>query len=239
MDETPWQAETPAHDEDDETPWQAETSARDEDDETRVVVQEEVEVSRREAHLIDRRAGWAAHNWGWLLALGVIAIVFGIVVLSHAFGSLSSLVWLTGLFLVFMGVAQLVTLGRGGPRGAHLGAAAIAIVGGIVLLAWPGETLKVVAFVAGITVLLWGVVRAFAAFRGPLESRNHEAGVGIALIVLGLLMMVWPGATVTLVGVFVGLIAIVWGVVMVLGSFNLRKAGRHWQELRARAREVR
>jgi len=52
--------------------------ARDERDDGLVVVQEEVAVSRREAHLIDRRAGWAAHNWGWLLALGAIAIVFGI-----------------------------------------------------------------------------------------------------------------------------------------------------------------
>jgi len=63
-------------------------------------------VSRREAHLLDRRAGWAAHNWGWLLAFGLIAVVLGIVVLSHAFGSLGALVWLTGLFLLFMGVAN-------------------------------------------------------------------------------------------------------------------------------------
>jgi uncharacterized membrane protein HdeD (DUF308 family) len=247
MDDTPSGHETPSEHEPSEhatprehwMPRQDDRPARDEGDDRLVVVQEEVAVSRREAHLIDRRAGWAAHNWGWLLALGAIAIVFGLVVLSHAFGSVSSLVWLTGLFLVFMGVAQLVTLGRGGPRGAHFAAAAIAIVGGIVLLAWPGETLKVVAFVAGVTVLLWGVVRAFAAFNGPPETRSHDAAVGIALIVLGILMMVWPGATVTLIGVFVGLIAIVWGVVMVLGSLKLRKAGRRWQEMREKSRAAR
>ena len=88
-------------------------------------------------------------------------------------------------------------------------------------------------------MLLWGVVRTLAAFRGPLETRSHDAAVGIALIVLGLLMMVWPGATVTLIGVFVGLIGIIWGIVMVLGAFRLRKAGRRWEEMRARAREVR
>ncbi len=208
-------------------------------DDDRIVVQEEIAMSRREAHLRDRRAGWAAHNWGWLLAFGVIAVVFGIVVLSHAFGSLGALVWLTGLFLLFMGVAQLVTMGRGGARGAHLAGAVVAIVGGIVLLAWPGETLKVVAVVAGITVLAWGVVRAVAAFGGPRETRGHDAAVGIALIVLGLLMVVWPGATVTLIGVLVGLAAIAWGVVMVIGAFNLRKAGRRWQAVRERNRAAR
>jgi uncharacterized membrane protein HdeD (DUF308 family) len=208
-------------------------------DDGRIIVREEVAVSRREAHLLDRRAGWAAHNWGWLLALGLIAVVFGCVVLSHAFGSLGALVWLTGLFLLFIGVSQLVTMGRGGSRGGHLAGAVVAIVGGIVLLAWPGETLKVVAFVAGITVLAWGIVRALAAYRGPREERGHDVVVGIALIVLGILMMAWPGATVTLIGVLVGLAAIAWGVVMVIGAFNLRKEGRRWRELRAKARVAR
>jgi len=148
-------------------------------------------------------------------------------------------VWLTGLFLLFMGVAQLVTMGRGGAQRAHVAGAVVAIVGGIVLLAWPGETLKVVAVVAGLTVLAWGVVRVVAAFCGPRATRSHDIAVGIALVVLGLLMMVWPGATVTLIGVFVGLAAIVWGVVMVIGAFNLRKTGRHWRELRAKTRAAR
>jgi uncharacterized membrane protein HdeD (DUF308 family) len=208
-------------------------------DDDRVVVQEEVALSRREAHLLDHQAGWAAHNWGWLLAVGLIAIVFGIVVLSHAFGSLGTLVWLTGLFLLFMGVAQLVTMGRGGARSAHLAGALVAVVGGVVLLAWPGETLKVVAVVAGITFLAWGIVRAATAYGGPHETRTNDVAAGVALIILGVIMMAWPGATITLVGVFVGLIAIVWGAVMVAGAFNLRKSGRRWQELRAKSRVAR
>jgi uncharacterized membrane protein HdeD (DUF308 family) len=213
-----------------------ETLAHDDD---RIIVQEEIAVNRRKAHLLDRQAGWAAHNWGWLLAFGLIAVVFGIVVLSHAFGSLGALVWLTGLFLLFAGVAQLVTMGRGGATSAHVAGAGIAVAGGIVLLAWPGETLKVVAVVAGITFLAWGIVRAATAVGGPRETRGHDVAMGIALIVLGILMMAWPGATITLIGVFVGLVAIVWGAVMVIGALNLRKSGRRWRELRAKARVAR
>ena len=205
----------------------------------KLIIQEEVAVSGRQAHLLDRQAGWAAHNWGWLLGLGLIAIVFGIVVLSHAFGSLSALVWLTGLFLLFMGFAQLITMGRGGATAAHIAGAVIAIVGGIVLLAWPGETLKVVAWVAGITFLVWGIVRAATAFGGPHDTRTHDVAVGVALIILGVIIMAWPGATITLIGVLVGLVAIVWGVVMVIGAFNLRRSGRRWRELREKARLAR
>jgi uncharacterized membrane protein HdeD (DUF308 family) len=209
------------------------------DDEGHLVIQEEVTVSRRQAHLLDRQAGWAAHNWGWLLGLGLIAIVFGVVVLSHAFSSLGALVWLTGLFLLFIGLAQLITMGRGGAMRAHVAGAVIAIVGGIVLLAWPGETLKVVAFVAGITFLIWGIVRAATAFGGPQDTRTHDVAVGVALIILGVIIMAWPSATITLIGVLVGLVAIVWGVVMVIGAFNLRATGRRWRELREKARVAR
>jgi uncharacterized membrane protein HdeD (DUF308 family) len=232
MEERHHEAGMPPHDSDD-----AATPFPHDDD--RIVVQEEVSFSRAQAHLLDHQAGWAAHNWGWLLGLGLFAIVFGVIVLSHAFGSLGALVWLTGLFLLFMGIAQLVTMGRGGARGAHLAGALVALVGGIVLLVWPGETLKVVAVVGGLTFLVWGIVRAATAFGGPHDTRTHDVAVGVALIVLGVIIMAWPGATITLIGVLVGLVAIVWGVVMVIGAFNLRASGRRWRELREKARLAR
>jgi uncharacterized membrane protein HdeD (DUF308 family) len=199
------------------------------------VIETSVVVEDREAHQAARRAGWAAHNWPWVLGLGIVAVIFGLVVLSHAFGSLSALLWLTGLFLLFMGIAQLMTLGRGGRRGAHLLGAAISIIGGLILLVWPGETLRGVATIAGITVLIWGLARLFTALREKRDGRTWDLIAGGALIVLGIIMVVWPNATITLVGVFVGLVAIAWGVLTVMSAFNLRRLGRQWEELHARS----
>ena len=201
----------------------------------RVVLQPEVSVTRAEARELDRRAGWAAANWGWLTAFGAVGIVFGLIVLSRAFGSLTALVWLTGLFLVFAGVAQLVTVRSGGALWARFASAAIAVIGGLVLLVWPGETLKVVAVVGGITVLLWGIVRAVGALRSPPNTRGHDLLVGLALGVLGILMIVWPGATVTLIGVLVGLAALAWGIVTIVVALRLRREGARWRELHARS----
>ncbi len=203
--------------------------------EERIVVQPEISVTSAEARELDRQAGWAAANWGWLAAFGGVGIVFGLIVLSRAFGSLTALVWLTGLFLIFAGVAQLVTVRGGGAPWARFSAAAIAVVGGLVLLVWPGETLRVVAVVGGITVLLWGVVRAAGALRAAPATRGHDLLVGLALGVLGVLMIVWPGATITLVGVLVGLAAVAWGIVTIVVAFRLRKEGARWRELHARS----
>jgi uncharacterized membrane protein HdeD (DUF308 family) len=202
----------------------------------RVIIQEEVAISGRQAHALDRRASWALHNWPWVLGLGVVGVIFGVVVLSNAFGSVAALTWLTGLFLVFMGIVQLITLRRGEARRVQAIGALIAIVGGIVLLAWPGETLKVVAVIAGITFVLWGVVRALSAFNEPREARARELAVGVALIVLGVVVMAWPSATITLVGIIIGLMAVLWGLVMIVGALNMRKTGRQWEEVRSRSR---
>jgi uncharacterized membrane protein HdeD (DUF308 family) len=208
------------------------------DDDHTFVYRGEV-VGDRGGRLFDREGGWAAHNWTWLLGLGVIAVVFGVIVLSHAFGSLGALVWLTGLFLLFIGVAQLLTMRRGGAPRSHLLGAAVALIGGIVLLAWPGETLTVLAVIAGVTVLVWGIVRSATAFGRPYETRTHDVVMGIALIVAGAVMIAWPGATLTLVGVVVGLCAVVWGAVMIGGAFRLRSAGRRWRDLHGRSRVAR
>jgi uncharacterized membrane protein HdeD (DUF308 family) len=208
------------------------------DDEHTFVYRGDV-VGGRGERLIDRQGGWAAHNWTWLLGLGVIAVVFGVIVLSHAFGSLGALVWLTGLFLLFIGVAQLLTMRRGGAPRSHLLGAAVALVGGIVLLAWPGETLTVLAVIAGVTVLAWGIVRAATAFGRPYETRTYDVVTGIALIVAGAVMIAWPGATITLIGIVVGLCAVVWGAVMIGGAFRLRSAGRRWRDLHQRSRIAR
>jgi uncharacterized membrane protein HdeD (DUF308 family) len=205
-------------------------------EEERVIIQEEVAISPRHAHALDRRASWALHNWPIVLGLGIVGVIFGIVVLSNAFNSVAALTWLTGLFLLFMGVVQLITLRRGEERRTQAIGALIAIVGGIILLVWPGETLKVVAWIAGLTFLLWGIVRTLSAFRELGDNRTRELAVGIALIVLGILVMAWPGATITLVGILIGLIALVWGATMIVGAFNLRKTGRQWEEVRARSR---
>jgi uncharacterized membrane protein HdeD (DUF308 family) len=219
----------------DDTPWGPEPPEGEAEGE-RVIVQEEVAITPRHAHALDRRASWALHNWPIVLGLGVVGVIFGLVVLSNAFNSVAALTWLTGLFLLFMGIVQLLTLRRGTERRTQAIGALIAVVGGVILLAWPGETLKVVAWVAGLTFLLWGIVRTLSAFREMGDSRARELGVGIVLIVLGVLVMAWPSATITLVGILIGLMALAWGAAMIVGAFSMRKTGREWEEVRARSR---
>jgi uncharacterized membrane protein HdeD (DUF308 family) len=183
-----------------------------------------------------RRSSWAAHNWGWVLGFGIAAIAFGLALAGSAFAALSVLAWLAGLFLVFVGVAELLVPLRFGGRRLQLTGAVVAIVGGLVLLAWPGETLTVLAFVVGIAFAVWGIASLVTGLRTPREDWRWIV-VGIGSAALGILMMAWPTQSVAFIGVLVGLVAAVWGVVTVLHALELRSAGRRWEEMRRLERD--
>jgi uncharacterized membrane protein HdeD (DUF308 family) len=231
-------------------------------EEEEIVLRERVTISSSEMRDIDRRASWAASHWSTLLALGVVAVIFGIIVLANMAGSLTALIWLTGLFLIFIGIVQIVTPAHGEPRTTRIAGGAIAVVGGVVCLAWPGSTLTALAIIAGLTFLFWGIVRTYAAFTHRRPDHGWDIAVGIGLLILGIVMMVWPGATITVIGlivgltaliwgfvtignalhltitvigVIVGLMALIWGFVTIAKALHLRAVARHWERVKARA----
>ena len=138
-----------------------------------------------------------------------------------------------------MGGTEILAATRSGARGARATGGLIAIAGGIILLAWPGETVKVLAVLAGATFIGWGLVTVLAALRSRREGRSPVSGlaIGSGLIVLGIVVLAWPAATVTIVGILVGLVAIAWGAVTVLGALDLRSAGHQLEEERRGERE--
>ena len=66
----------------------------------------------------------------------------------------------------------------------------------------------------------------------------HDLAVSIALVVLGIAMIAWPKGTITIVGLLIGIAAIVWGVVMMAGALRLRRSGKRWLQLHARSRRT-
>ena len=163
-------------------------------DDDRIVVQEEVAVSRREAHLLDRRAGWAAHNWGWLLAFGRDRRR-----LRHRRAQ-PRLRQPRRPRLAHRAVPAVH--GRGATRddgpgrgpGARTSpapwspssAASSCSPGPARRSRWSPSSPASPSW-RGASCARWRP----SAVRH--ETRSHDAAVGIALIVLGVLMMVWPG----------------------------------------------
>jgi uncharacterized membrane protein HdeD (DUF308 family) len=90
----------------------------------------------------------------------------------------------------------------------------IGIVFGLVAIFWPGATLAVVIWLFGLFVLLTGVVGIFAAIgaAGNGEPWGWRLTAALLGVLVGLLILRWPGVTAGILLLLIGIWAIVAGL---------------------------
>jgi uncharacterized membrane protein HdeD (DUF308 family) len=101
----------------------------------------------------------------------------------------------------------------------------LAIALGIILLAWPGITLGTFIWVFGIVVIAYGVVHALGALFGYTKNRWGGVLGGLVAIVIGAIVVAWPGLAATTVIWIVALLAILMGLADVLAGFAGEMSG--------------
>ena len=162
--------------------------------------------------------------WGVMLAVGIVAVIFGIIVLANIWGSVRLVAIFAGLFLIFAGVVQFVNAaGAERKTGKIIGGLVILVVG-LVLVFWPDTSVKTVAVLVGLAFLFWGVVMAIAAFVDRGEGWGIAAGFGVLLALVGIVVIAWPGPTIAILMILVGIDAILFGASLIAQGLALRKA---------------
>ncbi len=174
---------------------------------------------------IDESVAVAAKYWWLLLVSGIVGVVFGLVMLFNIAGGLRILTWLVGFYLLFTGLVELLGATSLKPRWLAIAAGILAMIGGVVTLAYPKVTIGILAVLVGFSFIVWGVAKAVAAFTSRGEGRAWSGIGGILITVVGAVLLLYPKTTVVVVSVFIGINALVFGVSAVLQSFALRRAG--------------
>lgn len=169
-----------------------------------------------------------ARSWGVVLALGILAVIVGIVFLVSLKVAVFTLVIIVALALFVSGLIEfaLAHAYRSPAVGYVIGVIWIAV--GIMALVWPKATLFVVAFLVGIGLLLAGCSRIIAAV--STRASNGLWGWtfvgGIISTIAGLFCMFWPHATVLVLAVILGVRTLVAGIVDISLALRLRKAAK-------------
>lgn len=108
----------------------------------------------------------------------------------------------------------------------------VAILFGVLLLAWPGPSLMVLVIAFGAFALLDGLFSIVAAVRA---ARGHENWgslllVGITGILAALVTWFWPGITALAFAFVIGAWAIVSGILAIVAAVELRRElkGEFW-----------
>jgi uncharacterized membrane protein HdeD (DUF308 family) len=108
--------------------------------------------------------------------------------------------------------------------------AVLALVIGVVALAWPELTLLALAVAFGVYAILDGVARIVDAVRHRGRERWWLGLLGgLVGVAAGVVALFWPGVTALVLAIIVGAWAVVTGAAEIADSVRLRRAGgRVW-----------
>jgi len=100
---------------------------------------------------------------------------------------------------------------------------AAAVLFGVLALFWPGMTAIVLALLFGAYALVDGVLAGVHAVQADSGSRIPLVVEAVVGILLGIVALLWPVATLVVLTVLIGAWAVVTGVVEIVGAVRLRK----------------
>jgi uncharacterized membrane protein HdeD (DUF308 family) len=163
----------------------------------------------------------ASSKWWAFLALGVLAVVIGLILLVDLVAAVATLALLVAVGLVVTGVSELMSAGR--YRGVFgYVAGGILVLGGIAAAAWPDITLWTLAILAGLGLIVSGAARIAGAVSLRIEGWGWLFVGGLISVVVGLAALAWPDATILVLAVLLGLRMIMFGIAEIMFALALR-----------------
>lgn len=169
-----------------------------------------------------------ARGWWLLVIYGLIAVAFGLFALFRPAAVVISLTWLFGVMALVEGVFAVIALFTGNhsiSRGWQLLYAVASLALGILTVLDPAMTAGVIVLLLAAWLIVGGIYRiAFA-----LRVRRHISGEwlialsGLLAIALGVLFAMSPLAGLAVAGLWIGIGALLYGIVQLVAGFKLRK----------------
>jgi uncharacterized membrane protein HdeD (DUF308 family) len=179
-----------------------------------------------------QRLSTFAANWRALALRGLVALLFGLVVLFWPGLVLTVLAVLFGIYAAVDGAITFVPALRSRDRGARrslpLTEGAVGIVAGVVALLWPGLTASGLVYVIAGWAVVTGVLKILTAIllRAEVQNRWLLAGSGALSALFGILLAALSKYDVPFLAPFIGGFAVVVGFALIVFAFRLRERRR-------------
>ncbi|MEU1676994.1 DUF308 domain-containing protein [Streptomyces roseifaciens] len=166
-------------------------------------------------------------GWQVLLGAGIAAMALGAIVLAWPEASLMVVGVLFGLYLLAIGILQLVGAFAahipGALRALGLVSGGLCVLLGLVSFRGPAQSILLLALWIGFGWLLRGVVLTGVALSTKdLPTRGWQVFVGLLNVVAGILMIDLPFGSIAALTVVTGIFLLVMGVFEVFHAVQLR-----------------
>jgi uncharacterized membrane protein HdeD (DUF308 family) len=168
-------------------------------------------------------------RYWWLVALrGLAAVLFGILALVWPSLTLQVLVYLLGAYLVVDGIfgifAAFSDRSAGSRWWVELLEGLLSLLAGLAIFVLPGLSALVLLYILAAWAVLTGILEIVTAIQLRRQIRGEIFMIfsGIASIVFGVLIALFPGGGLLAVVWIIGIYAIIFGVLLIILGFRLR-----------------
>ncbi len=164
----------------------------------------------------------------WLLGIcGILAILFGFILWTWPGMSLHVLIIVFGIFVIASGVFLLLAGVRAedtGRRWFSIAEGILAILAGMVALAWPAITAVALLFVIAAWAIATGIVEIVSAFRTGRAAGAEWLLIfsGVVSIIFCILLIVCPHLGLLALIWLIGIYAVIHGITMLVHAFSGR-----------------
>src|ERR671938_1906854 len=169
-----------------------------------------------------------APSWWVLVLRGLVAILFGLAALFWPGLILAVLIVFFGAYALVDGVLAVVTAfrssGHGMRRPLLLIEGVLGILFGLLALFWPGLTALALLYFVALWAILSGIARIAMAIllRRDIENEWSIALSGVLSVILGIVLILLPGAGLLAYTWLMGLLELAVGIALIYYAFRVR-----------------
>ena len=165
-------------------------------------------------------------NWWAFVLRGVFALLFGFIAFVWPGLTIISLTYVFGFYALLDGIFALMAAWSDRSRERWwvlFLEGLLGIAAGVIAFVSPGLTALALLSVIAVWSILTGILEIIAAIRLRQEIENEWwLGLGgLASIIFGVLLVIWPGSGLVTISWLVGFYAITFGISMLFLGFRL------------------
>jgi uncharacterized membrane protein HdeD (DUF308 family) len=167
-------------------------------------------------------------KWGWIVALGVVYFIVGLIALGSVVIATAASVLVVGVMMVIAGVAEVINAFQVKSWGKFLLwllLGALYIVAGIIAFDNPLLAAVVLTLLLGATLVASGIVRIVLAF--GMQGGTPWIWVvfsGVITLLLGIIILArWPVSSLYVLGIFLGVDLVLAGASWIAIGLGLKQ----------------
>ena len=170
----------------------------------------------------------ALPSWWSFILRGIVALLFGVIVLAWPGATTLVLLILFGSLVLVSGLfafgGSIAAISRKEKWGAEMFLGVLGVLIGIVTFARPGLTLVTLIVIIAIWAILSGAIELFAAIELPAKTdgRIWLGIAGVLSIGIGILFLALPESGVWTIILIIGIYSLVFSVVLFVLGFRVK-----------------